>query len=430
MTPLTVTTPFSRNAATNPPAAKMALPAFSGWCLFLYAFLLPVQVPVGADLRLAPSDAFLFLYLLARLPRLANHRAAWSIWHGAILLSLLLGTIVAAIHGQLGFYVLVQKDFGILTLFVAYACVIDFCTDLGRVLWVCNGFLWGVLINLLVALAALYASNAGIFTASYINFSGVRLAGLLIDPNAFGGLLAVAVGLHVLPRTLGVHILAGLPGRLLSALLPIGVILTFSRSAWIGTAAVLAVGAWQIGYRLVRVLFKLGIALALVGILGAAFLLPNASTLARRQEQVDGRVSILQTAYHDFSTNPIVGIGLGQSLVLHQVQIHNTTMFFLTELGPLGLLSLVGLMAWYAARAWAIARSTHRTVRGLGIGLLAAHLGMFGLSMGIDAFYQRHWWLVFGLVGALIPLAEALRQPKWLDIQARRPGPAFDRVPK
>jgi hypothetical protein len=25
---------------------------------------------------------------------------------------------------------------------------------------------------------------------------------------------------------------------------------------------------------------------------------------------------------------------------------------------------------------------------------------MLGLAMGIEAFYQRHWWLVFGLIAS------------------------------
>jgi hypothetical protein len=29
---------------------------------------------------------------------------------------------------------------------------------------------------------------------------------------------------------------------------------------------------------------------------------------------------------------------------------------------------------------------------------------MFGLAMGIEAFYQRHWWLVMGLIGSSFSL--------------------------
>jgi hypothetical protein len=29
-----------------------------------------------------------------------------------------------------------------------------------------------------------------------------------------------------------------------------------------------------------------------------------------------------------------------------------------------------------------------------------AHTAMLGLAMGIEAFYQRHWWLVFALIAS------------------------------
>jgi putative inorganic carbon (hco3(-)) transporter len=364
-------------------------------------FLLPVQIPVGRDLRLAPSDAFVLVYLYLRLPRLRSPRIAWSVWHSVLLFSLLVGTVVTATQGHLSFYVLVQKDFGIVTLFAAYACTVDFCRDTERVVWLCRAFLWGVLVNLVVALGVLYASAAGVVNLTYINFSGVRLAGLLLDPNAFGGLLVTAMALHYLPRAAGLRIVSGTAGRALSVLLPVGLILTFSRSAWIGALAVLVIGAWIYGFRLVRTLVRIGGALAVVGFLAASVVLPNAATLASRQEQVDSRLSILQSAFHDLTSNPVTGIGLGESLERHGVQIHNTTMFFLTELGPLGLLGLLGLLGWYAARAARLARHVDPIVYALGGALLAAHVGMYGVSMGIEAFYQRHWWMVFGLVGAL-----------------------------
>ena len=36
----------------------------------------------------------------------------------------------------------------------------------------------------------------------------------------------------------------------------------------------------------------------------------------------------------------------------------------------------------------------------LALALLLAHAAMFGLAMGIEAFYQRQWWLVFGLIAS------------------------------
>jgi hypothetical protein len=34
------------------------------------------------------------------------------------------------------------------------------------------------------------------------------------------------------------------------------------------------------------------------------------------------------------------------------------------------------------------------------LGLMAAHVGMLGLSLGIEALYQRHWWMVMAFLGS------------------------------
>jgi len=383
----------------------------SGLCLGMYAFLLPIQISIGSDLRLAPSDAFLLAYVLIRLSRFTTPRFAWSVWHAVILFSLSIGAVVTALQGDLSFYVVVQKGIGVLTLYLAYASVVDFCRSLDRVVWLCQVFLWGVLLNLIVALVALYGANAGLFDLSFVNFEGVRLAGFLVDPNAFGGLLATAVALHFLPAAADVRLLPRNASRVMSIALPVGLVLTFSRSAWIGAAGVILTGAWLFGYPLVRNMAKLGGAFVVVLLVATAAVLPHADTLVKRGDQVESRFSILSQASEDFSTNPITGIGLGESIERHGVQIHNTTVAFLVELGPFGLIALIGLLSWFASHAFRISRSRDRIAHAIGGGLLAAHVGMFGVSLGIDAFYQRHWWLILGLIGAMVAIAEPARGP-------------------
>ena len=385
----------------HPDRLAILRPGLGGWCLAAYAFLIPAQFAVGDLLRAAPSDLFLFGYLLLRLRNVSVRRSTWTSWHGLIVLSLAIGNTVAALHDQLTLYAVVNKGIGALTLFAAYLCLVDFCHNIERVIWLCRAFLWGVLVNLVLALAALYASTSGFLNLSFINFAGVRLAGLLIDPNAFGGLLVAAIALHFLPRAAGLEIVTGVAGRILSIALPIGLILTFSRSAWIGGGVAIVIGIWRLGYRFLRSIVIVGGVLALVAVLATAVVFPNAAGLINRNEQVDGRVTILQDAFNDFSTDPITGIGVGVSIQRNGIQIHNTTMWFLTELGPLGLISLLGLVFAFAARAGRLARSRDPLVRALGVGLLGAHVGMYGVSMGIDAFYQRYWWMVFAFIAAL-----------------------------
>ena len=41
-----------------------------------------------------------------------------------------------------------------------------------------------------------------------------------------------------------------------------------------------------------------------------------------------------------------------------------------------------------------------RTNKPLILGLILAHVVMLGFSLGIEALYQRHWWLVMALIGS------------------------------
>jgi hypothetical protein len=62
--------------------------------LWWYAFLLPVQLPVGTG-RLAPSDLFLAFYLLLFFGRVRRVPAGWSVWHPALLSVFGMGLVVA-----------------------------------------------------------------------------------------------------------------------------------------------------------------------------------------------------------------------------------------------------------------------------------------------------------------------------------------------
>ena len=62
------------------------------------------------------------------------------------------------------------------------------------------------------------------------------------------------------------------------------------------------------------------------------------------------------------------------------------------------------MKGWYAYR-FAPARE-----QALVLGLLLAHTAMFGLAMGIEAFYQRHWWFVLGLIASSYSLTLSRRR--------------------
>jgi hypothetical protein len=46
---------------------------------------------------------------------------------------------------------------------------------------------------------------------------------------------------------------------------------------------------------------------------------------------------------------------------------------------------------------------------------------MFGLAMGIEAFYQRHWWMLLGLIAASYSLTLSGRPRfEWTEAEKER----------
>jgi O-antigen ligase len=122
--------------------------------------------------------------------------------------------------------------------------------------------------------------------------------------------------------------------------------------------------------------------------------------MASRPKQVQGRFDLVQDAFQAFSRHPLTGGGIGSFRLSEGEIAHNSAMWFLADFGILGLTALLGFVGWFFAKAWFAYRSAPSRSQPLVLALLLAHTAMFGLAMGIEAFYQRHWWLVLGLIAS------------------------------
>lgn len=85
--------------------------------------------------------------------------------------------------------------------------------------------------------------------------------------------------------------------------------------------------------------------------------------------------------------------------------MHNSALWFLADFGLLGLTALAGFLVWFFVKAWNTYRLAPDDEKPVALSLLLAHTAMTGLSMGIEAFYQREWWLVMGLIASSYCLA-------------------------
>src|SRR5207247_8110128 len=89
----------------------------------------------------------------------------------------------------------------------------------------------------------------------------------------------------------------------------------------------------------------------------------------------------------------------------HNQIVHNTALWFLAEFGLVGAIVFVGFVSGFLASAVATYRRVTPDRRPLLTGLVAAHLAMIGFSLGVEALYQRWWWLVMALLASAHALA-------------------------
>lgn len=370
--------------------------------LWLYAFLLPVQVPVGTG-RLAPSDMFLVLYLLLFFGRVRRVPAGWSAWHPALVSVFGMGLLVAfARNHQVSGYALGTKTAGLVFLMITYAVLLDHCADRRDARRLLGAFLVGVTSQALLAVVVYILQVAGLVVTNAVNFQGARVSGLLVDPNAFGGIVAVALTLHLWTARTAHPIWPWRSGRLTAGVvLLIALALTFSRSAWLAYFLALGTSFLIRGVRGLRP-FPLHHLVALAAGVGLLLVVrPGLLSLAVRPDQVNGRVGILDAAAHEFASSPIFGIGLGTYVHEHGVIIHSTVAWFGAEMGLVGLITFAGFLSWYLRGLWSRAREPTNADAGLAHAVLLSIVAVLGLSLGIEALYQRYWWLLFAVAGGI-----------------------------
>jgi putative inorganic carbon (hco3(-)) transporter len=366
-----------------------------------YVALLPYQFEVGNGVNFAPADCFLLLALVLAPGQLKYRKAAWSVWHFGILATFATGSLVAALRfGVLDRYELLNKDVGLLLSFLSYAAVTSLIAewdDLRRILRV---FVLTVVLQNIFSVGGFLAGYFFGVANPFTRYGGLRLSGMLLDPNAYGGLLAAALviceGASLGPAPL----FRGPTLWFFRATLAMGLLFTFSRSAWIALALGLLL--------LCAVHAKVAIRLLVAGIVGVPCLLllmgnrflPVFEEMASRPKQVQGRFDLIHSAFLAFTRHPFLGGGIGSFRLGEGEIAHNSAMWFLADFGIVGLIMLLGFVGWFFVKGWSAYRLAPVKEQSVVLSTLLAHTAMFGLAMGIEAFYQRHWWLVLGLIAS------------------------------
>jgi putative inorganic carbon (hco3(-)) transporter len=367
----------------------------------VYVALLPFQFATGDHFNFAPADCLLALALVLAAGQLKYRKQAWTVWHFAIACVFVAGSFVAAFRfGALDRYELLNKDAGLVLPFLSYAAITSAIVDWDDIRHILRVFAMSVVIQNVVAVAGFLGSYFFGVVNPFTRYGGLRLSGMLLDPNAYGGLLSMTL-IVIESASCGPAPLFQRKTLWFSrATLALGLLFTFSRSAWVALGVsllVVAVVRTRIAARMVLAA-AIG-APCLLLLMGRRFV-PVFEEMASRPKQVQGRFDLIHDAFGNFVQHPFFGGGLGSFRISEGEIAHNSAMWFLADFGIAGFAVLLGFLGWFLIKGWFAYRFAPTREQPIALALLLAHTAMIGLAMGIEAFYQRHWWMVLALIAS------------------------------
>lgn len=366
--------------------------------VFAYLALLPIQFQISPLLRIAPADIVLALGLLVVAGRMEVPPHLVGFWHGALLTlfaASALGTLL--VNGEVSAWAVVNKTIGFAALLAAYLAVGNLARDFSKLLEVLHFFIGSVAVYNLLSSAAFLLGFELLLLNSQPDLE--RLAGGLHDPNAYGGLLVVCLVCYAAFRASPARRFSAFFDRVVIVSLTLGIVLTLSRSAWMALGVSLAGLIILQKNRRAAVAGAVGV--AMIALLGAGLVDADSRVLelSLRVDTVQERMALNDAAIRETTLNPL-GMGLGGFQEEHGAIVHNTLLWFGADLGLLGVAAFLGLSLWVLRRLYVGFTMHSGARRDVIIGLGVAHLAMLTMSLAIEAFYQRHWWVVMALIAA------------------------------
>lgn len=383
--------------------AVSATSATGGLSIFVAAYLacLPFLVEVDTAVRVGIADAFLFLYVLFNAGNMKVVRNAWSFWHLAMAVSFVIALMGTALReGALSSYSLLNKSIGFCVLMLTYLVLTSELRSWRRIIKAMRVFVIVVTAQNLIAMGALFLVYTTSFRTDSLNYGNERLCGWLYDPNAYGGLLLVALAFNRLSQLSPVPLTRGLLRTLCDASLTMGVIFTFSRGAWLALALIWVLMIVLRPKSSVKLMVSAVAAASVAAVFIASGLL-DPDRVVGRANTIGQRVELMNLAVTDFSKSPWFGLGLGRFWDTHSTIVHNTLLWFLADFGLIGFGIAAGFLGYFFWLGLRVYRRSTRVQKPYVLAFLVANAAMLALSMSIEAFYQRHWWMIFALTASV-----------------------------
>ena len=400
------TAPASPAPAPPPPPSRRDVPApgvpplTADVRIFLAViFMLPVQIQTGGLSRLAPADALLGLLVLLS-PGVVRFRSKLvDLLPLALVATLAYGTLLALVRaGDATNHTLLVKLAGSLLLGLL-AVVTATYARAGHALRTIKVLIVGMSFWGLVAYIDYKVVDILPFVAAK---TSSRFGGMQYDPNNAGAAYAVTLIVGaVVGRRAFAHRGWWATCMAISAA---ALALTLSRGGYValvGASVVVLLVQRPTMQRSIRAV-AIGVLVALVavasGVVGSAI-----DDFANRPDTVTGREDLAENGIRLFVESRGLGIGLGTyRATFDEHIIHNTALWLVVEMSLVGLALYVLMVSVPAVAALRIRRHD----RVLGAALLGGHVAMVIASAGIEALYQRQWWVIVGLVAGVGALGE------------------------
>lgn len=237
----------------------------------------------------------------------------------------------------------------------------------------------------------------------------MRMVSTSVDPNSFGGLLAVALVLAVTQVVARYPIVPRWLSGASAGVLGMAMLLTFSRGAWVAAAVGLAL-ITVLRYRWLAAPGVLAGIAALVFGLGATFLQRMWLGLTLQDPATKLRLAEYRNALEIIREHPVFGVGFGDAPSIDlQAGVSSIYLTIAERMGLVGLAVFLGAVGiiWLAGfRAWS--QNADSVSGDLMLGLLAALTAALAVGV-LDHYYfnitfphmAALFWTVCGLIMAL-----------------------------
>lgn len=384
--------------------------------LFLIAvFLIPVQLEISSvrDLigsRLPPGDIFLAFSLFFAPGSFRIIRRSVGYLPLALPLVLGYGAIVSlTLQGYLTQHSLNVKFLGSAVLVVMGVLTMAYARE-GMTPRILRSFLFGI--SFWGAVGYVDWRVFDIMPWLEVDVES-RFGGMQFDPNNAGALFAAAL---LISWRYGIHIYRHRWAWVASTIwFAMALGFTLSRGAFVGTAAALVV-VLTVDHVSAEKAMRYAVAAVVIGaiLFGTGFVDDATNDFSRRPDTVESRGSFIDTGIERWVDSRGLGMGLGTFRAETTRIIHNTGVWLVVEMSLPGLLLFLALVVVPFQACLRMRSYDHE----LAMAILAAHMTMVVASVGIEALYQRGWWLFIGL--SMLPTESIRREQTQLALAAHR----------